>query len=158
MSMMKRMIFVLAALAALAGCEPETVKTVLIPSGEEVEYAEIPVTLDVVAGDPQTKAPMLSGADDARRGGVLFLVYRSATKRLDSFRFFTPEELTTAASQALTIRAPLADCDIYVLGNLLATAMRLMNFSEMPCDAAISLMVRGPFAPDTARSSSTRSA
>ena len=38
------------------------------------------------------------------------------------------------------------------------TTMRLMNFSEMPCDAAISLMVRGPSFPLAARSSRIRSA
>ena len=121
--MMKRILLLLAALAALAGCEPEDVATVLVPSGEEVEYAEIPLTLDILGGEPRTKTPMLSGADDALRGGVLVLVYRSATKRLDSYRFFKPAELA-ASPQTLTIRAPMAECDIYVLGNLLAVSRK----------------------------------
>ena len=105
---------------ALAGCEPDVLQTVLDPSGDTLGYAEIPVSFEVEAGEPDTKAPSLSGADDAKRGGVLFLVYRSSTKQLDSYRFFKPEELAAAASQPLKVRVPLADCDIYVLGNLLA--------------------------------------
>ena len=110
----------LLLIGALAGCEPEDIATVVVPSGDGVEYAEMPVLIDVSAGDPGTKAPVLSGADDPRRGGVLFLVYRSSTKRLDSYRFFTPAELAAASSTPLKIRVPLVKCDIYVLGNLLA--------------------------------------
>lgn len=109
---------------ALAGCEPDVLQTVLEPSGDTLGYAEIPVSFEVEAGEPDTKAPSLSGADDAKRGGVLFLVYRSSTKQLDSYRFFKPEELAAAASQPLKVRVPLADCDIYVLGNLLAVSRK----------------------------------
>lgn len=38
------------------------------------------------------------------------------------------------------------------------TAIRLMNFSEILCEAAISFMVRGESVPETARSKSTRRA
>lgn len=122
MSMMKRMLLLLAVSAALAGCEPDDIPTEMVAAGAGPGYAEVPVALDFVAGDPQTKAPLLSGADDAQRGGVLFLVYRSATGRLDSYRFFKPAELAGAASRPLTLRLPLAECDIYVLGNLLAVS------------------------------------
>lgn len=122
MRMMKRLL--IGLLVALAGCEPDVLQTVLEPSGDKLGYAEIPVCLDVEAGEPDTKAPSLSGADDAKRGGVLFLVYRSSTKQLDSYRFFTPEELAAAASQPLKVRVPLAECDIYVLGNLLAVSRK----------------------------------
>ena len=110
----------LLLIGALAACEPEDLATVFVPSGDGVEYAEMPVFIDVSAGEPETKAPVLSGADDPRRGGVLFLVYRSSTKQLDSYRFFTPAELAAASSNPLKIRVPLVNCDIYVLGNLLA--------------------------------------
>lgn len=122
MSMMKRMLLLLAVSAALVGCEPDDIPTEMVAAGAGPGYAEVPVALDFVAGDPQTKAPLLSGADDAQRGGVLFLVYRSATGRLDSYRFFKPAELAGAASRPLTLRLPLAECDIYVLGNLLAVS------------------------------------
>ena len=122
MRMMKRLL--IGLLVALAGCEPDVLQTVLEPSGDKLGYAEIPVCLDVEAGEPDTKAPSLSGADDAKRGGVLFLVYRSSTKQLDSYRFFTPEELAAAVSQPLKVRVPLAECDIYVLGNLLAVSRK----------------------------------
>lgn len=120
MSMMKRMLLLLAVSAALVGCEPDDIQTFMAPSGDGVGYAEIPVSLDVVAGDPQTKAPLLSGADDAQRGGVLVLVYRSSTKRLESSKFFSPDDLVGAASKPLMLQVPVADCDVFVLGNLLA--------------------------------------
>ena len=122
--MMKRMILLLAVSAALVGCEPDDIQTVMAPAGDAVGYAEVPVALDFVAGGPQTKAPLLSGADDAQRGGVLFLVYRSSTGRLDSHRFFTPAELAGTASRPLTLRLPLVECDVYVLGNLLAVSRK----------------------------------
>ncbi len=122
--MMKRMLLFLTVFAALTGCEPDDIETVMMPSGNAAGYADIPVSLDVLAGEPRTKAPMLTGADDALRGGVLFLVYRTATKRLDSYRFFTPAELAAASPQTLSIRAPLAECDIYILGNLLAVSKK----------------------------------
>ena len=135
MSMMKRMLFLLTVFAALTGCEPEEIDRGMTPAEDGGGYAEIPVRLDVVAGEPQTKAPLLSGADDARRGGVLVLVYRASTKRLDSYRFFTPAELSAASPQTLKIRVPLADCDIYVLGNLLAVSKKDTSVTANLMDA-----------------------
>lgn len=117
--LIRKFVFLLLLLA-LAACEPEDIQTAMVPSGEAAGYAEIPVSLEVPAGEPETKAPMLSGADDSRRSGVLVLVYRSSTKQLDSYRFFKPAELAAASSDPLRVRVPLVDCDIYVLGNLVA--------------------------------------
>ena len=121
MRLLKTFLCLLPVLPVLAGCEPDDIPTFFRDTpGEEVTYAEVPVAIDVALGEGGTKAPVLSGADDARRGGVLFLVFRSATKQLDSYRFFTPAELEAAASVPLRLRVPLVDCDFYVLGNLLA--------------------------------------
>ena len=121
MRLLKTFLCLLPVLPVLAGCEPDDIPTFFRDTpGEEVTYAEVPVAIDVALGEGGTKAPVLSGADDARRGGVLFLVFRSATKQLDSYRFFTPAELEAAASVPLRLRVPLVDCDFYVLGNLLS--------------------------------------
>jgi len=135
MNQLKRRYVFPLLLLALAACEPEDIQTAMVPPGEAVEYAEMPVSLDVAAGDPDTKAPMLSGADDARRSGVLFLVYRSSTKQLDSYRFFTPAELAAASSTPLKVRVPLVNCDIYVLGNLVAVKKADSSVSTNLMDA-----------------------
>lgn len=108
--------FLLALSAVLTGCEPEDLRTIFVPSGESAGYADLPVRIEMEG--VQTKTPALSGADDALLGGALFLVYRSSTKQLDSYQFYSPEELADARSLRLSV--PLTDCDIYVLGNLLA--------------------------------------
>ena len=48
----------LLLIGALAACEPEDLATVFVPSGDGVEYAEMPVFIDVSAGEPETKAPV----------------------------------------------------------------------------------------------------
>ena len=120
MRMMKRLLLLLSVSAALVACEPDDIQTFMAPPEDGAGYAEISLSFDVAAGGLQTKAPLLSGADDARRSGVLVLVYRSSTKRLETRKFFYPDELAGAASQPLKLQVPVADCDIFVLGNLLA--------------------------------------
>lgn len=146
MRIKKILVYLLLLPLVLAGCVPEDLPTRMMPPGPEASYAELPVSIDLSMGHPAgTKAPVLSGADDERRSGVLFLVFRSATGQLDSYRFFTPAELAAASTTPLKLRVPLVDCDFYVLGNLMAVrrsdgaAANLMDAlgDDFPVDEAL---------------------
>ena len=137
-------LLLLLPLLLIVGCEPDDLPTMMVPPESGLEYAEVPVVIDVAMGSAGTKAPVLAGSDDARRGGALFLVFRSATGQLDSYRYFTPAELADAASNPLSLRVPLVECDFYVLGNLMAVhrstgaAANLMDAlgADFPVDEA----------------------
>ena len=146
MRIKKILVCLLLLSLVLAGCVPEDLPTRMMSPGPEASYAELPVSIDLSMGHPAgTKAPVLSGADDERRSGVLFLVFRSATGQLDSYRFFTPAELAAASTTPLKLRVPLVDCDFYVLGNLMAVrrsdgaAANLMDAlgDDFPVDEAL---------------------
>lgn len=106
------------------GCNPFELETSGMYPGEEsarVEYAEVPVSLSLPVFDAevvQTKGQALAGADNKNLGGVLFLIYRSSTGLLDSYRYFTASEV--AAGGPYTLNVPMAMCDVYMLGNLVA--------------------------------------
>lgn len=86
-----------------------------------MEYGEVGFSLgnpSFFADVEMTKAQALAGADNRNLGGVLVLIYRSATQTLDSYEWFTPAQLASGAT--LKVSVPLVPCDVYVLGNLLA--------------------------------------
>lgn len=111
----------LALLCGATGCEPDNLPTVIYgaEAEAETEYAELPVLIDVAAGygETPTKASLLGGAE-LKRSGALLLVYRSGTRQLDTYRYFTAAELDAAGTVPLTVSAPMTDCDFYLLGNL----------------------------------------
>ena len=112
---------VLTLLAGAAGCEPDGYPTTFDPpeSGTRAEYVELPVSIDVSAGygETPTRASLLNNAE-LKKSGALLLVYRSSTRQLDSYRYFTAAELDAANTAPLRISVPMTDCDFYLLGNL----------------------------------------
>ncbi len=93
------------------------------PEEDGVERAELPVTIrpDVPGGDA-TKASLLHDVE-TRGSGALVLVFRSGTRQLDSYRFFSQDELDGQAGAPLHLRVPLTRCDFYILGNLNAVSL-----------------------------------
>ena len=118
-----RLISLLSGLFALTllSCEPDSYPTYFIlpeEMGGESARAEIPLvigTLDPVAED--TKASLLRDVE-SKGSGALVLVFRTATARMDSYRFYSQEELQNQARVPLSLRVPLGECDFYILGNL----------------------------------------
>ena len=106
------------ALSVLAwACDPDALNR---PQGSLAEtpvegLVELP--LRIGAAPEGTKASVLDGVE-AVGSGALVLVYRTASGQLDSYRFFTQEELDAQDSSPLRIQAPLTECDFYILGNL----------------------------------------
>lgn len=106
----------------------------LVPeTGADVEYVNVPVSFeDFGAFEAETKGQALAGADNATLGGALFLIFRSDSRQLDSYQFFTPSQLS---SGGLQVRCPLTSCDVYVLGNLLAVKRSDSNVTANLVDA-----------------------
>lgn len=114
------MIIGVALCAALPACEPEPVQTRFeLPAGGPVGRDVADLTFAIAPDTPGggTKASLLSEVE-SKGSGALVLVYRSDTRRLDSYRFFTQEEIRSQAATPLKLRVPLARCDFYILGNL----------------------------------------
>ena len=105
----------------LSACEPEPVRTRFgLPPAEPVGQDVADLTLAIAPDTPGgagTKASLLSEVE-SKGSGALVLVYRSDTRQLDSYRFFTQEELLAQARTPLKLRVPLGRCDFYILGNL----------------------------------------
>ena len=116
-----RTFIVIALCAALPACEPEPVRTRFeLPPDVSVGQGAADLTLAIAADAPGgagTKASLLSEVE-SKGSGALVLVYRTDTRQLDSYRFFTQEEIRAQADVPLKLRVPLARCDFYILGNL----------------------------------------
>ena len=102
----------------LAACDPDGYLTTFDPEGNESEwsYVDLPVSIDVETGD-RTKASLLYNAE-LKKTGALLLVFRSSTRRLESYKAFSAAELAAAETVPLKITVPVTDCDFYLLGNL----------------------------------------
>lgn len=109
-----------ACLLSLTGCEPEGMQSVTT-AGQQIGqtvWADMPLTIAASLGEgSDTKASLLKDVE-AKGTGALVLVFRSATRQLESYRFFSQSELAAQAQVPLSLRVPLADCDFYILGNL----------------------------------------
>lgn len=113
---------VLALLCGIPACEPEDLPVTFAPQGtghDGGEYAELPLRIEPASGygTAPTKTSLLYNAE-LKRSGVLLLVYRSSTRQLDSYHYFSAAELDAAEREPLKIAVPLTDCDFYLLGNL----------------------------------------
>lgn len=111
------------ACLSLLGCEPEDLRTTFGPEppdvNEKAAWAEMPLNIAVEMGteEPGTKASLLQNVE-AKGSGALVLVFRSSTGQLESFQFFSQDELANQGNVPLHLRVPLALCDFYILGNL----------------------------------------
>jgi hypothetical protein len=110
----KKIVFLLVACLGLAACEPEPM-VVRFATPEELAQAEISLT--IAPDEALTKGSLLHDVE-SRGSGALVLVFRSSTGQLDSYRFFTEEEIQAQRSVPLKLRVPLTTCDFYILGNL----------------------------------------
>ena len=113
---------VLACLLSFAGCEPDDVRIEFAPEqgaeAGQTAWADMPLTIAAALGEgPETKASLLKDVE-AKGSGALVLVFRSATRQLESYRFFSQDELAAQGQVPLSLRVPLAECDFYILGNL----------------------------------------
>ena len=113
-------IFVGMALGvALPACEPEPVRTRFeLPPAESVGQDVVDLTLAIAPDTPGTTKASLLADVESKGSGALVLVFRTDTRQLDSYRFFTQEELRAQAGTPLKLRVPLGRCDFYILGNL----------------------------------------
>lgn len=101
-------------------CEPDTYPVYFIlPEEAESARAEMPISIgmQVPTTDGETKASLLKEVE-SQGSGALVLVFRTATGRMDSYRFYSQEELQNQARTPLSLRVPLEQCDFYILGNL----------------------------------------
>ncbi len=103
----------------LMGCEPDNYPVAFdLPEGDEVAWTEIPVSIGTdLPRVEETKASLLKDVE-SKGTGALVLVFRTATGRMESYRFYSQEELQNQAASPLKLRVPLAECDFYILGNL----------------------------------------
>ena len=103
----------------LMGCEPDDYPVAFdLPEGDEMAWAELPVSIGTdLPQVEETKASLLKDVE-AKGTGALVLVFRTATGRMESYRFYSQEELQNQAGTPLKLRVPLAECDFYILGNL----------------------------------------
>ena len=102
----------------LAACTPDAFPTRLdVPETDAAERAELCLNISQEHSGDETKASLLRDVE-SKGSGALVLVFRSATRQLDSYRFFTQAELDAQAGTPLKLRVPLTHCDFYVLGNL----------------------------------------
>ena len=109
----------LSALCLTLACEPDDYPTYFVqPEGQDVAWAELPVSIgtDLPQADA-TKASLLKDVEE-QGSGALVLVFRTATGRMESYRYYTQDELQNQARTPLKLRVPLAECDFYILGNL----------------------------------------
>ncbi|MCR4860730.1 MAG: DUF4906 domain-containing protein [Bacteroidales bacterium] len=110
-----------AACAALFSCEPEGPLTAYgdrsgTADGNAGPYQEMSLSIiPLQTGD--TKASLLKDVE-SKGSGALVLIFRSATGRLDSYRFFSQAELDAQQTSPLKLRVPLTKCDFFILGNL----------------------------------------
>ena len=109
----------LSALGLTVACEPDTFPVYFtLPEEVESARAEIPISIGTqmpVVGE--TKASLLKDVE-SQGSGALVLVFWTATGRMDSYRFYSQEELQNQARVPLSLRVPLGECDFYILGNL----------------------------------------
>ena len=115
---------VFALLLPLASCRPDEIPTAFGPrpadtSAWTLEWGEMPLKIAAAMGEDAaaTKASLLKDVE-SKGSGALVLVFRSSTRQLESYRFFTQAELDAQGSSPLRLRVPLAECDFYILGNL----------------------------------------
>ena len=108
----------LAAALLATACTPDPVPTRFADTaGPRAERAELTLSISEADSGSDTKASVLKDVEK-KGSGALVLVFRSSTRQLDSYRFFTQAELDAQASKPLRIRVPLTRCDFYILGNL----------------------------------------
>lgn len=121
--MKKRKIIRLSGFLLMLGltlaCDPDTYPVSFdLPEEENMAWAELPVSIGTeLSLADGTKASLLKDVE-AQGTGALVLVFRTATGRMESYRYYTQEELQNQARAPLKLRVPLAECDFYILGNL----------------------------------------
>ena len=116
----RKIIEMLAGLPVLflLSCEPDRYPVVFVSPEETGAWAEMPLSIGTeTPPEDATKASLLKDVE-TKGTGALVLVFRTATARMESYRFFTEEELRNQAHTPLSLRVPLAECDFYILGNL----------------------------------------
>ena len=107
-----------SALLLASACTPDSFPTRFDDADSEMlERAELTLAISEAPAGGSTKSSLLKDVE-SKGSGALVLVYRSATRQLDSYRFFTQAELDAQATAPLRIRVPLTRCDFYILGNL----------------------------------------
>jgi len=108
-----------AALCLTLACEPDSIQVYFAPpEGEDAAWTELPLSIGIDRPLTEgTKASLLKDVE-TKGTGALVLVFRTATGRMDSYRFYTQEELRNQDREPLKLRVPLAECDFYILGNL----------------------------------------
>lgn len=109
----------LTAVLLASACEPEEIPVRFADPepGREAEWADLPVSISEPEEGVDTKASLLRDSE-SKGSGALVLVFRTSTRQLDSYRFFTQAELDAQKTKPLKIRVPLTRCDFYILGNL----------------------------------------
>ena len=108
----------LAAVLLSVACSPDPFPTRLTgPETDMLERAEMSLSIGQEESGSGTKGSLLRDVEE-KGSGALVLVFRSATRQLDSYRFFTQAELDAQASSPLRLRVPMTHCDFYILGNL----------------------------------------
>ena len=127
---------VLTLALGMTACEPEDLTLSLVPPETEADagtYASLPVRIDVAAsyGHAATRASLLENAEQ-KKSGALLLVYRSANRQLESYRYFSAEELDAADPETLEITVPMTECDFYLLGNLHAIHRETGEAASLP--------------------------
>ena len=110
---------ILLTLGLTLACEPDNFPVYFdLPEEEKTAWAELPVSIGTeLPRSDGTKASLLKDVE-AQGSGALVLVFRTATGRMESYRYYTQEELQNQARTPLKLRVPLAECDFYILGNL----------------------------------------
>ena len=105
---------------SLLSCEPDHYPVYFILPEEVEQQARVEIPLSIGTQTPAadgTKASLLKDVE-TKGTGALVLVFRTATGRMDSYRFYTQDELQDQARTPLSLRVPLGECDFYILGNL----------------------------------------
>ena len=103
---------------SLLSCEPDHYPVYFILPEEVEQQARVEIPLSIGTQTPAadgTKASLLKDVE-TKGTGALVLVFRTATGRMDSYRFYTQDELQDQARTPLSLRVPLGECDFYING------------------------------------------
>ena len=102
---------ILLTLGLTLACEPDNFPVYFdLPEEEKTAWAELPVSIGTeLPRSDGTKASLLKDVE-AQGSGALVLVFRTATGRMESYRYYTQEELQNQARTPLKLRVPLAEC------------------------------------------------
>ncbi len=115
-------------------CDPEVLaETRGQPvAGDDPGRTELPVRIG--SGTIETKTSLLNGVESVG-SGALVLVFRTDSGLLDSYCYYSQEELQGQDTTPLRLSVPLVRCDFFILGNL--TAIGKSNSRSVPLPDAL---------------------